>query len=231
MKRAKLIFQQFLFITILVVTIGCSAPTVHVNKLYITEQESKKLSVALNKLGFNVEFNELRYPESVHSTSLLYSPFVEDNTAVDKIENVLKSFGYNLSSVNALVASNHWYTKNTIGLFVVPAGVIPNSGQRSEDIAFSYHSSECETSSELHLKGGGEFIYEGTDEIKVSGEWTITDYPYLLLTNNEPYLNFYFEIKKSTRVDVIGEVEVINLQPINRSRLISNCTLTYGVRS
>jgi hypothetical protein len=209
---------------------ACTTTTVHVNKLYLTEQESQNVKVELKNLGLDVKFNELNFPNDISSTSIIYSPFVRDKTAVNKVEDTLIRLGYGVSNISALVSANHWYAKDTVGLYIVPDGVVPNSGKNIEDIAFQYKSEGCDSSTELNLQKNGKFTYKILNDIKVTGSWSITEYPYIFLENEEPYLHYYFEIKRSKKADKISEIEAIDLHPLSSSLIISSCKLTYGER-
>ena len=209
---------------------ACTTTTVHVNNRYLTEQESQNVKVELKNLGLDVEFNELNFPSDISSTSIMYSPFVRDNTAVSKVESSLIRLGYGVSNISALVSENHWYAKNTVGLYIVPDGVVPNSGKNTEDIAFQYKSEGCDSSTELNLQKNGKFTYKIFNDIKVTGTWSITEYPYIILENEEPYLHYYFEINRSKKADKISEIEVIDLHPLSSSLIILSCKLTYGER-
>ncbi len=214
----------------LFLTISCATTTIHVNKLYLTDKEFKAIKFALKGRGFNVESNKLAYPDTIYSTSIVYSPFVENEGAIDSLESTLTELGYDIGNIDPLVASNHWYTKNTIGLFIVPDGVKPNSGKNTEDIAFEYQAEKCSVKPVLNLNKNGDFTYSELGHLKISGQWGITQYPYILLENDIPYLNFYYEVKRSIRVDRIGKIEVIELQPLNSSSTISKCNMVFGVR-
>jgi len=210
--------------------LSCSTTTVHVNETYLTEIESNNIKNRLEKLGLTVEFNEHTYPDDIASTTILYSPFLKETSAVNNVENTLLELGYDINNINSLVASNHWYTKNTMGLYIIPRGVDPHNGKSVEDIAKQYKSVDCDNLAELNLYKNGKFLYSSKGEKSVSGQWSITEYPYIILKKTEPYLDFYFEIKKSTKSDQISKIEVTELQPINNSDIISDCTLTYGIR-
>jgi len=217
-------------LTCLILTLACSTTTIHVNTLYLNDEKSQNVKVALLEQGFDVEFNELSFPSDIYSTSILYSPFVKKVEAIDTLENTLNSLGYDIGSIRALVASNHWYTKNTIGVFIVPEGVIPNSGKNIEDIAFKYQSEGCDTNIVLSLRRDGKFTYMQLGKLKITGTWSITQYPYIQLNSDEPYLNFYYEITRSKKFDRISEIDIIELQPLDSSLIISKCSMTYGVR-
>ena len=230
MRIRQTLIRNVIYIFCLFTIIACSTTTIHLNKLYLNEEDTSSIQAALEKRGFNVEINTLAYPSDISSTRILYSPFVRDHAAVDKIESTLLNLGYNIQGIDALVTSNHWYTKDTVGLYIVPDGFDPNNETRIENIAFTYQSENCEIFAELNLLKNGTFIYKISSDTKVTGKWSISGYPYILLENDEPYLNFYYEIIKSQRIDKISKVDIIELQPVNNDRIITNCNLLYGIR-
>jgi len=228
--QVQSLFRCMLILFCLITILSCSTTTVHVNKTYLNEAESKRIKSELERKGFNVEFNDHLYPNDVLSTTILYSPFLTEVSAVDNVGDTLSELGYDIKNINSLVVSNHWYTKNTMGLYIVPNEVVPNDGKNIKDIANQYKSLNCDTFIELNLKKNGEFLYSKKGEIAVSGKWSLTQYPYISLEMSEPYFDVYFEIKKSKRTDQISHVDITELHPINRENVISPCTLTYGVR-
>lgn len=230
MAQVQSVFQYMVILFCLITMLSCSTTTVHVNKTYLNEAESKKIKSKLEEKGFNVEFNEHLYPTDILSTTILYSPFLTEISAVDDVEDTLSGLGYDIKNISSLVVSNHWYTKNTMGLYIVPNEVVPNDGKNIKDIANQYKSLNCDTYIELNLKKNGEFLYSKKGEISVSGKWSLTKYPYILLEKLEPYLNVYFEIKKSKKIDQVSHIDITELHPLNSANVISPCTLTYGVR-
>ena len=230
MAQVQSVLQYMAILFCLITMLSCSTTTVHVNTTYLNEVESKKIKNELEEKGFNVEFNEYLYPNDVLSTSILYSPFLTESSAVDNVEDTLSELGYDIKNINSLVVSNHWYTKNTMGLYIVPNEVVPNDGKNMKDIANQYKSLNCDTLIELNLKKNGKFLYSKQGEIAIFGKWSLTSYPYILLERSKPYLNVYFEIKKSKRTDQLGHIDITELHPINSPIVISQCTLTYGIR-
>jgi hypothetical protein len=77
------------------------------------------------KLAVATHFWVRKLEELGHTVKLMAPQFVKDKKAVNKIEDTLTRLGYGASNISALVASNHWYTKDTIGLFIVPDGIVP----------------------------------------------------------------------------------------------------------
>lgn len=230
MAKIKSVFKYMVIFLYLITLASCSTTTVHVNRIYLNEAESKKIKSELEEKGFNVEFNEHLYPNDIYSTTILYSPFLTEIDAVDNVEDTLSVLGYDINSISSLVASNHWYTKNTIGLYIVPNDVVPNDGKNIKDISNEYKSLNCDKLIKLSLKNNGEFLYTQKGEVAVSGKWSLTQYPYIFLEKLDPYVSVYYEIKKSKRVDQISHINITELQPLSFSNVISDCTLTYGIR-
>ena len=136
-------------------------------------------------------------------------------------------------------------SKEVKSVLVIPAEVVNKTQmERKYDYVFNFQSkpnsgswygNNSPQNDQLfsvrgNLQKNGKFTYKIFDDIKITGSWSITGYPYILLENEEPYLHYYFEIKRSKKVDKISEIEVIDLQPVSSSLIISNCKLTYGER-
>ncbi|WP_371188715.1 hypothetical protein [Thalassotalea maritima] len=215
-----------------VIIVGCSsAPTVHLNRLYLNENLALSIQAKLEKQGFNVEINQHEYPADITSTSIVYSPFVRDEQIVDTVKEALRELNINVDNVNSLFSSNHWYTQNTLGLFIVPQGVTVNSGKNVADLAKRYESSLCETDIAIDLMPNGTFKSFEKGNQKLKGAWSITSYPYILLENKPTYFNYYFEVEVTEATDRIGKVHITSLKPLSNNPSIKKCKVNYGVRA
>ncbi|GAA6171827.1 hypothetical protein NBRC116592_14970 [Colwellia sp. KU-HH00111] len=233
MNRIKILIQELIILLYVSLLIGCSTTTVHVNTRYLNDIDSQTIKSELKAKGLKVEFNDLVFPENITSTSILYSPFISNKVALSQIENILATSGFHVEDISALVAANHWYTKDTIGLFIVPDGIHPNSGKNSEDIALQYQSEQCDKSIQLNLQKNGKFTYEfstAQENMKLTGTWSITGYPYILLESEDPYLHYYLEVSRNKAMDKISEIMLVKLTPLTNSPVISNCTFLHGIR-
>ncbi|WP_371376892.1 hypothetical protein [Thalassotalea aquiviva] len=224
-------FKYLLSLFFIFIVLGCSSsPTIHLNKRYLDNKAAKAIKSELKQLGFNVEENQLPYPEEITSTSIIYSPFVRDSEIIEKVEHTLNTFGYPLQSINALVSSNHWYTKNSIGLFVVPEHTQPHQGYHVRDLAKRYISTNCAIEIALELKSNGIFHYIEHGQTKLKGVWRTTGYPYILLEKQTPYLSYYYEVGHAQSNDLIGKVNITSLEPISNDNRIQKCPVSFGVR-
>jgi hypothetical protein len=231
MKPATTIKSALTMLFVLLIASCSNSPTIHLNNLYIDEYVTQSIKESLENQGLQVKINSLEFPDDINSTSIVYSPFVQDPKALDKVEKALEILGYKLDSTNPLVSSNHWYTKNTMGLFIVPQGVIPNSGSNIIDLANHYKSEGCAVPIEIELKPNGIFKYKENGKEELKGIWSITGFPYILLEKEEPYLNYYFEVEKVIVRDQLGKINTTILKPISNHNVIHKCNLVNGVRA
>lgn len=232
LMKAKMVIKSILTLFIVLLITSCSnSPTIHLNKLYIDENLAQTIKKSLENKGFQVEVNSLAFPDDINSTSIVYSPFVQGSQALDKVMSALEVLGYELTSINPLFASNHWYTKNTLGLFIVPQGVSPNSGRNIVDLAHHYKSENCAVAAEMELKANGIFKYKENGKEALKGTWSITGFPYILLEKEVPYLNYYYEVEKVVARDQLGEITITRLKPLNNHNVIKKCKLVNGIRT
>ena len=207
---------------------GCSTVTVHVNTRYLSEQETRALVSKLKAADFTVKTNDQLFPTQVASTTILYSPLLQDREAIFRLEDTITS-DWPVSYIQALSISNHWYTKNSIGLYLVPENVDPHRGTSSANLANVYTGWQCKSSVVLNLHRNGTFGLQKGDQ-SYSGNWKITSFPYLQLSGSEPYLHTYFEVSQHSEVDKISPVTITSLTPVENDFLADGCVLTFGLR-
>ncbi|WP_414830025.1 hypothetical protein [Alteromonas sp. H39] len=207
---------------------GCSTVTVHVNTRYLSEQETREIVNKLTAAEFTVKTNTQLFPSQVSSTTILYSPLLQDREAIFRLEKAITS-DWPVSYIQALSISNHWYTKSSIGLYVVPANVNPHRGTSSADLANVYTGWQCKSNVVLNLHQDGTFTLQKNDQT-YSGDWKITRFPYLQLSGSSPYLHTYFEVSQHGEVDKISPVTITSLTPLENDFLNEGCVLTFGLR-
>lgn len=213
---------------LLLVLTGCSSVTVHVNTRYLSTQEAREVISKLKAAEFNVKTNEQIFPSQVVTTTILYSPLLQDREAVSRLEKAITS-DWPVSYIRALSISNHWYSKNSIGLYLVPENIDPHQGTNVADLANVYTSWQCENRVVLTLHPKGDFSLE-KDNDTYTGTWRITSFPYLQLSSSEPYLHTYFEVSQHSEVDKISPVTITSLTPVENDFLPDGCVLTFGLR-
>jgi hypothetical protein len=225
-----------LFVALLVLTIvGCSSTTVYLNTRYLSDSESQNVIGKLEQSGFSVETNTFDFPQSVIQSSLIYSPMVKNREAIDRVIDVLTEINWNVPSVRPLVSNNHWFTKNSVGLYLVPEGVQTHGRRATQDLANIYKSRNCNANIEINFKSNGsyEIVFDADDKphmASLKGSWAIRSYPYVELrpTPDSPW--YYFEIENKVETDKVSDIEIVELKPAEDYEQLSNCTFVYGLR-
>ena len=245
-------FSVLMLLSILLLLLpGCSSkPTVYVYAKYLDDNERNELTNNLTKEGLDVKSNEFDFPSTVTSNTVLYSLLLQEPDAIDKTSEIADTLGFPIHSVQMLTQGNHWYTKNSLALFLLPEGGRPDGTLLSQDLAHQYQTDTCSENTVLTLNPNGTFeLILGENNanaqktnsnsssstlMKTSGQWKLRQFPYLeLQENGASYANFYFEISQSKETDQISEIHFINLTTINvnsTTPLPLTCVFSYGER-
>lgn len=220
--------RTFWFVVMLLALTACSTTTVHVNTRYLDEQQVADVTRKLRQAQFKVKTNAHPYPAGVYSTTVLYSPLLQDRDAVFRLESAM-SEDWPVSHIRALQMSNHWYSRSSIGLYIVPEDINPQSGLSAADLSQAYRIAGCTANGQLTLHTNGEFTLSLAAQT-IAGHWHITSYPYIELNADAPYLHTYLEVSQHTEVDKVSPVKVTTLMPVEARLLPEGCTLQYGIR-
>ncbi|MEW6997443.1 hypothetical protein AADZ86_07050 [Colwelliaceae bacterium BS250] len=215
--------------------ISCSSTEVHLYTRYLSDIEIEKISSKLDESNFKVVTNTLSFPETIHQSTLLYSPFIKGEKTLDTLINSLSEIGWTIPSVEALVSGNHWYSKNSVGLFLLPEGVKQKDKIANQDLANDYESRNCDTLVNIRLNNNNTYqltftnkTNERTDHLK--GTWKIRSYPYVELTSFNERWWFYFEIEQKIETDKVSDIEIIELKPVESYSFFPNCSFVNGIR-
>lgn len=216
--------------------LSCSSTKVHLYTRYLSAQQAEGITQNLEGLGFDVIANTLVFPDGIEQSTLLYSPFVEGESRVDVLINSLDKAGWPMPNVKPIFAGNHYYTKNSVGLLLLPDGLVKNDQVTVQDLANEYESKKCESSIKLSLNSDAtyQFLYSNNhynENEQLKGNWQITSYPYIELTSLNKVWRFYYEIHKSIDSDVVGKIEIIELKPVDDQYTLPECSYVYGIRS
>lgn len=224
-----------IFFVITLFLAGCAQTTVHLNSRYLDETDTHEIIGALESEGFATVVNEHPFPHPVSTSTLLHSPtmMLRNPEVIEQVHTIVSDLGWDLQQLDGLARSNHRFTGNNLGLFIVPEGVNVRSGNSSADLSQTYQSSQCSDVFQITLLSDGQFEFIKTEPEPHSfeGEWQLTDYPYIVLTQQELHLNFYYQVEQSQVQDRISSIHVITLKPLSKSPRIPDCTLEYGIRN
>ena len=82
---------------------ACTSTKVHLYSRYLSPLEVQTISKALENVNFEVMTNSLSFPDTVSHSTLLYSPFIQDEAQVDNVINALTKLGWVIPSIHSLV--------------------------------------------------------------------------------------------------------------------------------
>ena len=217
---------------------ACSSTKVHLYTRYLSAEETEAVTKNLEGLGFDVIANTLVFPDEVQQSTLLYSPFVEGENTLNILIDTLAKIGWLVPNVQPIFAGNHYYTKNSVGLLLLPDGGRQSDKVTRQDLVNEYESENCQASMTLRLNSDAsyQFLYlnkasaQSRKSEQLTGSWQITSYPYIELTSLNKMWRFYYEIQKDIETDVVGKIEIIELKPVDDHYTLPKCSFLYGLR-
>ncbi|NQY47665.1 MAG: hypothetical protein HRT50_00915 [Colwellia sp.] len=218
--------------------LACSSTKVHLYTRYLSAEETEAVTKNLEGLGFDVIANTLVFPDEVQQSTLLYSPFVEGENTLNILIDTLAKIGWLVPNVQPIFAGNHYYTKNSVGLLLLPDGGRQSDKVTRQDLVNEYESENCQASMTLRLNSDAsyQFLYlnkasaQSRKSEQLTGSWQITSYPYIELTSLNKMWRFYYEIQKDIETDVVGKIEIIELKPVDDHYTLPKCSFLYGLR-
>ena len=228
---------------VLLLTACANQPTVYVYAKYLDEKQRDTLTQQLKQQNLQVKLNEFDFPTNITTNTLLYSLLLQDPLAIESTNQVTKALGLPINATESLKQGNHWYTKNSLAIFLFPDGQRPADSLLPQDLAHVYEADNCGDGKQLILHKNGTYSLELDREdnntgnsvsITGTGQWKFRQYPYLELQEvGAHYANYYFEISQQYTVDKISEIALISLTLINDNSanpLAEQCTFTFGER-
>lgn len=119
-------------------------------------------------------------------------------------------------------------------MILIPKGVVKDEFNLNDELSLSYVGADCGNYVEIDLRSNNTYTMKYKDENKLivkKGSWKVTQYPYLELSDSAGFIPMYFQAVKRTEQDIIGKVNVIEIEPLQSYPILSNCKFRYGVRS
>lgn len=226
------------FLSVLILSIAlmaCSSTEVHLYTRYLSDTEIEKISSELDKVNFKVINNTLAFPEKINQSTLLYSPFIKGEKTLELLIKSLSDIGWVIPNVEALVSGNHWYSKDSVGLFLLPEGVKQNDKIANQDLVNNYESRNCNTNVNIRLNKNNTYQLSFTNKVgkrtdHLKGIWRVRSYPYIELASYNERWWFYFEIEQKVETDKVSKIQIVELKPVESYSFFPNCTFANGVR-
>ena len=214
---------------------ACSSTKVHVNHRYIDNQTLRDITSTLEQAGFEVETNEFAFPNNISQSTVVYSPMISNKDAVNNIQDLLAQRSWHVPGVQPLVSGKHWFTKDSIGLYLLPEGINPHNRSSKADLVNVYQSRNCETEASISLSEDGKFeiaLAQAVDDDRsLKGTWFVRNYPVLELKPDDDLWPWYFELSNDVEVDQISAIEITELTPLDQYVLFRGCHFVAGTRA
>ncbi|MCC2616904.1 hypothetical protein LJ739_11695 [Aestuariibacter halophilus] len=209
---------------------GCSSSTVVLNARYLSPEMTQQVTQLLQDNGFDVDVNTHAFPQRISDSTLVYSLMLEQQGDVDKLLNLIAALGWSVPSVQPLMNGNHWYKKNTLGVYLVPEGRRIHRFETQAELAQTYQSKDCPSAFQLVLGNNGAFELFRENTVVAGGRWSFRAFPYIELTPQGDEWPDYLHIQRQTIRDKISDVLVVTLAPVEAYPWLPACDFEYGER-
>ena len=216
---------------------GCSQSTeVHLYGRYLSDAQTNQVQQALKAQGFTVQVNQLAFPQNISQSALIYGMPLSRPDEVEQIRLIAKTQGFQLSDMHSLVQGNHWYSGDSMGLFLLPDGVSPAQLHSAQDLSFVYQSQGCDEQVQLTLTADQRFEIQpakgSENDVRMQqGSWRVRQWPYLeLQPEGNPDWSYYLEISRNQSRDLISLVQQLSLTPLQTYPVFGGCSFVHGVR-
>lgn len=229
--------NHILFFVVLLLSGCASKTTVHVYAKYIDNRQREEIRSAFElSEGYRVQLNEFDFPASITKNTLLYSLLLQKPETIDMASNLSATAGFPIQHSQGLSQGNHWYTKNSMALFLLPKER-DKQPFYYQDLVNEYKSQGCNKATTLNLHKDGSFTLKiitkntNNDSDVVGGVWKYRQYPFLeLQKKGSAYADYYFEIKRFRDVDKVSEIDFVELVSLNTGSLSEGCSFLIGTR-
>ena len=221
----------------IVLVTGCSTrPNVHLYERYLSEEESSRITKKLKEVGFNIKTNKLRFPTNITQTTIIYSPLLNEASSLDLLSDTLNSLDVKIDSVKSLFSGNHWYTKNSLAVFIVPVEGTLEDTFMNKDLTNAFSSKNCNAQMTLSLFDDGKYTLtseysDNGNPLLSSGTWHYRQHPYIELRPLKGEIRYqYYEISREIEQDQISKIEMLKLTALQSQQVVDGCTFEFGTR-
>ena len=238
--------KWMLAVTLLISLQGCSQTQVHLYAKYLSEAEINRVSTQLEKDNFQVDVNQLTFPDSIGKNSLVYSLMLPEQSELTRLSQSANKLGYLIENEVPLFSNNHSFTHDSIGLFLIPEDMDISASMSHEKLIGRYYSKACDADTQLLLNSDNTYMLvnspqAGNNEAKqdeeqlngqqalISGFWKVTQYPYVQLSGpeNHPWVA-PFEVEVHDEIEFGVLVENTYLKPLSDYERFDSCQFYKG---
>tara|TARA_R110002124_G_scaffold230463_3_gene395578 strand:- start:29 stop:736 length:708 start_codon:yes stop_codon:yes gene_type:complete len=230
---------NYLLIFFVLFLFGCTnKPTVHVYAKYLDDiQRNEIIDSFEQSTKYHVEINEFDFPATIEANTLLYSLLLRESETINIASDISASAGFPIQRIQALTQGNHWYTKDSVALFLIPKNRDRTSTFFPQDLVNKYIGKNCDTTTYLTLNKNRSFqlVIEAGGNRNVgeviNGIWKYRQYPFLeLQREGADYSEDYFEIKQFRESDKVSQIDFVELISLSTGNLVKGCSFLFGRR-
>ncbi len=218
------------FVLLLLVFLNaCSSKTqLHLYARHLTPEQTKNIINNIDKSLFNIIVNQQQFPDSINSNAIVYAPSKNSRARINTLIETLATQGYAVSNASLLMANNHSFSENNLGVFLLPAGKQIDSVKAIDmDVTLplinEYGALDCANASTLYLRQNHDFLIEieiwqadieDYRQEQERGHWRLIDGQYLELTSNEWQQSLLFERRQFERKEINGVSKGVSFIPM-----------------
>ncbi len=214
--------QRYFSFALLLLVVSCSSQMkVNLFAAHIEKEKVDQVSDAMTSTGLNLSVNQVPFPDSVRGNAIVYTPSNNANKQVYQLINLLEELGYNINSVNLVRIENHRFSKNNIGLYLVPDDFVSNKVNIAMDIVNEYGSVLCGNNLMLNQDNSFKIEIDIWQEDKqdylqqiVLGNWQKNDADNIILNADTWRTELSFKRKFSIEKSTNGNVQKVTLEPL-----------------
>ncbi|GHG01209.1 hypothetical protein ACFSBU_14630 [Thalassotalea marina] len=235
--------KRVIFLLAIILLQGCSSHnTVHVYAKYLSEEQEQQVveSLSVNE-NLTVEVNRLEFPSTVNDNTLIYAPSRGTDKAAIEVMEQVSSLGFPIGATGLMLANNHSFSANNMGIYLVPAGLsITNerarAGKYNIPLYSEYGARNCENTATLEIKESGNFVLneevwdknkQDYQQNQYRGTWSIEDNQYLLFRSPAWQQVLYFHRQTFERDIENGKLQGYQLIPMTKYNKGSNYARVY----
>ncbi|MDO6428283.1 hypothetical protein Q4489_14780 [Thalassotalea sp. 1_MG-2023] len=227
---------------LLFLTVGCSSPsTVHLYGKFLKQAEIDKIKNSLTQAEMLVEVNRLPFPNTIGDNTLIYAPSKGSKQQAEKVMNLLNQLGIVIDNTGLILASNHSFSANNMGLYIVPDDIVARNAihiEQEYDIPLfnEYAARDCQNSTTLILQKNGQFrieedIWDASkklyNEHVFKGIWHLKEEKFIFLDSPKIDYTLIFERTAFSRKINGGELQGYQLIPMTSYNKKSNAGRLY----
>lgn len=221
----------------LMMTACTSSPQVIIFARYLSEQQLRDVTDTIRRAGLGVQSNDLLFPSNISQNSLIYSPMLSDPLAIDVTLTSIADLGWFVHAVTPLASQNHRFTHNTLGLYLLPEGKADPSRLMTDKLATEFQSRDCDVDARIHFQVNGNYLItlahselDKSLQYQLIGTWHISSLSFVELRPEQAEWSYYFEIVQTIESDLLGDIDMLTLTPLDRYPLFDLCNFEAGTR-